>query len=159
MPRTVIHGVKDYCTMLRLTYGTRQYNAEKYEEDIAVARLPAFHVYSRGALYETYYFDMDPSYKLQCLVWAHEDELRAKERARLRRQERWDSFVEGLQTVFSLDRFKRKPALDREKSLRSSNTAGTSGGDPSTPRQTPRRASASGSAGTGLEAVRGSDQA
>ena len=142
----IFSEVKTYCDMLRLTYGTRPYDAEKYEEDVPVNRLPAFHVYSKGYVYETHYYDVDPGHKLQLLVWAYQDEEKRKERARMRRQARWDSFVGGLQSVFSLDRFKRKPALDLEKSLQHtqvSSTGGTPSEAPSTPPQTQRRASRS----------------
>jgi hypothetical protein len=60
---------------------------------------------------------MDPIHTIQVKVWAFEDEEMAKERARQRRQERWDTAVESVKAFFSLDRFRPKPALDLDASL------------------------------------------
>lgn len=113
----IIHEVRAYCLENHLTFAARQYDYEKYQEDITVARLPAFHILYKKCVIETHYFNTDPVHKIQIVVWAYQDEMRAKERARLRRQERWNSFVETFRETFSLDRFKKKPALDLDASL------------------------------------------
>ena len=112
----IFHEVKKYCAENNLAFLARPYDHEKYEEDMYVKRLLAFHIMYKKYYQETHYYDTDPIHKIQVVVWAYQDEERAKARARQKRQEQWDSFVEGFQAVFSLDRFKKKPALDREAS-------------------------------------------
>ena len=114
----ILKEVRDYCKENHLTYMMRQYDADKYQEDIEIHRLPAFHIYHKKYVYETHYYDKDPVYKIQLVIWAYQDREREKERARQRRQEQWDTFMESVQSVFSLERFKKKPALDLEASLR-----------------------------------------
>ena len=138
----VTRAVRDFCANNHLTYAMRQYDVDRHKEDMYIHRLPAFHVYYKGYVQETHYYDTDPVYKIQLVVWAYQDELCAKERALIRRQQRWEAFQSSVQGFFSLDRFKRKPALDPSMSL--SNTAGTPGAGQSTPDQTPRRGSAPG---------------
>lgn len=113
----IIHEVRAYCAENHLTFIARQYNYEKYPEDIMIARLPAFHIVYKKSVIETHYFDTDPVHKAQIVVWAYDDEMRAKERVRLRRQERWNNFIESVRQTFNLDRLKKKPALDLELSL------------------------------------------
>ncbi len=113
----IIHEVREYCKKNNLTFMNRQYDVDKYEEDMAIRRLPAFHIYHKKYVYETHYYDMDPAYKIQLVIWAYQDREREKEKARQKRKERWDSFVESVQSAFSLERFKKKPALDLEASL------------------------------------------
>lgn len=110
----IITAVREHCAANALVYGTRQYNPDTHPEDIPVSRLPAFHVWYKGSVQDTYYHDTDPVYALQRLVWAYEDELRAIERARIRRQQRWDAFVDTVRSAFV---FKRKRALDPDRSL------------------------------------------
>lgn len=148
----VVHDVKRHCIENHLTFMARPYDHEKYPDDMCIYRLPAFHVYHRGCVQATWYYDLDPVHKLNILRWAYDDEQKAKERARLRRQERWDSFKETISGVFSLDRFRSKPALDRNTNLpkrlaRLSNTEGKTSEEPSRPHQTQRRGSQSGPQG------------
>lgn len=110
----IVNEVKSYCDSNNVTFYARQYDIDKYEEDMAIKRLPAFHIYHKKYVFETHYYDMNPVYKIQLIVWAFQDEERERERARVRRQERWDAFKE----LFNFDRFKRKPALDLDASLR-----------------------------------------
>lgn len=109
----IVADVKRHCEETNIPFVVRGYAPYEREEDMALQRLPAFHVLYKGYIQETRYFDTGPIPTLQRLVWAYEDEQKAKERARLRRLERWESF----KSVFSLERFKRKPALDRSASL------------------------------------------
>lgn len=109
----IIHDVRNFCSQNHLTFLSRQYDVDKYKEDMFIERLPAFHVYVKTFVQETHYYDLDPVYKIQLFLWAFQDEERAKERAKIRRQERWNEFVE----MFSLERFKRRPALDLDRSL------------------------------------------
>lgn len=113
----IIHEVRNYCLNNHLVFVARQYDIDAYPEDIPIMRLPAFHVYYKKEVQETHYYDLDPVHKIQVLVWAYQDEMRAKERARIRRKERWDAFAEAVHSLFSLDRFKKKPALDMDASL------------------------------------------
>lgn len=113
----IFHEVKDYCAKNNLTFSARQYDHEKYSDDMFVKRLPAFHIYFKNGWQDTEYYDSDPIRKIQNLVWAYQDEERAKERARIRRQERWNSFKENINGIFTWDHFKRKPHLDVEASL------------------------------------------
>jgi hypothetical protein len=113
----IIRDVRDYCNKNNLIFSARQYDHERFEEDICVNRLPAFHIFYKKYIDETTYYDKDPIHLIQVKVWAFQDEERAKERARQRRQERWDSMKESLKTTFSLNRFKKKPALDLDASL------------------------------------------
>jgi hypothetical protein len=113
----IILETRDYCNKNNLIFTARQYDHEKNADDLGVKRLPAFHVYYKKGWQNTEYYDTNPIHKIQTVVWAYQDEMRAKERARIRRQERWDSFVEGMKSTFSLDRFKTKPALDLDASL------------------------------------------
>jgi len=110
----IVRDMKSYCDGNNVSFVARQYNVDKYEEDMPIKRLPAFHIYYKTYIFETHYYDTNPVYKVQLVIWAFQDEEREKERARVRRQERWDAFKE----FFSLERFKRKPALDPEASLR-----------------------------------------
>lgn len=109
--------VKRFCEENHLTFYSRQYTIDKYPEDVFIKRTLAFHVYHKGYPQDTYYYDEDPVHKIQLIVWAYQDVEREKARARQRRQERWDTFKESFGNLFTLDHFKRKPALDREASL------------------------------------------
>ena len=111
----IIHEVRAYCMENHLTFYARQYDYEKHPEDINVNRLPAFHIVYKKAVMETHYFDTDPVHKTQLVVWAYQDEMKARERARMRRQERWNNFKNMF--VIDFDRFKKKPALDLDASL------------------------------------------
>lgn len=138
----VVRDVREYCLKNNLIFLSRQYDIDKYEEDMDIHRLPAFHMYHKGYVQERQYYDTDPIHKIQLLVWAYQDVERAKERAKMKRQERWTSLGETIRSIFSLDRFKKKPALDLDQSLshtRFSNTEGTPSAGPCTPRQTPPR--------------------
>lgn len=108
----IIHEVRKYCLENHMTFYGRQYNCDQYPEDISVCRLPAFHIYYKKSILETQYFDTDPVHKIQLVVWAYQDEMRAKERAKLRRQERWNNF----KAMFTID-FRKKLALDLDASL------------------------------------------
>jgi hypothetical protein len=110
----IIHEVRDHCQGNNLVFSARQYDIDRFTDHMIINRLPAFQVYYKKELYETIYFDENPVYKLNCIVWAYQDEQREKERAKLRREERWTEF----KALFSLERFKRKGALDLERSLR-----------------------------------------
>ncbi len=113
----IITEVKEYCARNNLTFMVRQYDIDRFDEDMFIKRLPAFHLFYKKYIQDTEYYDTNPVHKIQIAVWAYQDELRAKERARIRRQERWDTFKESIQSIFTLDHFKRKPALDPEASL------------------------------------------
>lgn len=115
----IFEEVKRFSEENHLTFYSRQYSIDTYEEDIYIKRTLAFHVYHKGAVQETYYYDEDPVHKIQLIVWAYQDIEREKARAKQRRQERWDAFKESFSAVFTWDHFKRKPALDREASLSS----------------------------------------
>jgi hypothetical protein len=110
----IVRDVRAHCDKTAIPFVVRGYAPSEREEDMPLQRLPAFHILFKGSIHETRYFDTDPIHTLQRLVWAYEDELKAKERARLRRLAQWEAFKD----VFSLDRFKRKPALDRDASLK-----------------------------------------
>lgn len=107
----IIHEVRDHCNQNSMIFTARAFDSDRYTEDEYVKRLPAFHVYYNGGIYETLYFDIDPVHKLKLIIWAYEDELLAKEKARIRRQERWEAF----KSMFS---FKKKTVLDLDMSLR-----------------------------------------
>jgi hypothetical protein len=113
----IFREMKQYCDGNNLVMYSRPYNIEKHEEDLFVKRTLAFHVYHKGYVQETHYYDENPVYKVQLLVWAYQDVEREKARARQRRQERWEKVKDGWNSIFTLDHFKRKPALDREASL------------------------------------------
>ena len=112
----VYYDVKTYCENNNLTFYAREYNHEKYEEDMFVKRLLAFHIFYKGYVQETHYYDTNPVHKIQLVVWAYQDVEREKAKARQKRQEQWDKFKEGWSSIFTWDHFKRKPALDREAS-------------------------------------------
>jgi hypothetical protein len=113
----IFHDVKRFCEENALTFYSRPYDIDKYkQEDMVIKRLLAFHVYLKGYVQDTYYYDEDPVHKIQLIVWAYQDVEREKARARQRRQERWDTLKETLGSIFTLDHFKQKPALDREAS-------------------------------------------
>jgi hypothetical protein len=78
-----------------------------------ILRLPAFCLYHKNYVQETTYFDTNPVYMAQRFVWAYQDNQRAKERAR----KQWEEKIERWKGFFSLERFKRKPALNVESSL------------------------------------------
>ena len=136
----IVHEVRDYCNENHLTFMVRAYDSEKYSDDMFIHRLPAFHIFYKGYVQETHHYDQNPTHKLNILRWAYDDEQRAKERARIRRQERWESFKD----FFSLDRFRPKPNLDPTNNLtheRSNNTEGRQSGESSRPHQEQRRGS------------------
>ena len=112
----IIREMNEYCNKNNLIFVKRQYNIDKYQEDIFILRLPAFHIYHKGYS-DTTYFDTDPIRAVQLRVWEYQDKQRAKERAKQRRQEKWNAAVESVKGLFSLERFKRKPALDLDASL------------------------------------------
>jgi len=131
----VVRDVRDYCMKNSLIFLSRQYDIDKYDEDMEIRRLPAFHVYYKGYVQERQYYDTDPIHKIQLLVWAFQDVERARERAKLRRREKWSNLAENIRSIFSLERFKKKPALDLDQSLshtRFNSTAGTPSAAPST---------------------------
>jgi hypothetical protein len=113
----IILDVRDYCNKNNLIFAARQYDHEKFGDDMFVKRLPAFHIYYKKGWQDCEYYDTDPIRKIQNLVWAYQDEMRARERARIKRQEQWDTMKETVKQVFSLERFKKKPALDLDASL------------------------------------------
>ena len=113
----VFRDMKEYCDGNNVTFYARTYDIDKYEEDIFIKRTLAFHVYTKGYVQETHYYDENPVYKIQLLVWAYQDVEKEKARARQKRQERWEKLKEGWNSIFTLDHFKRKPALDRDASL------------------------------------------
>ena len=113
----IIREVKDYCNQNNLTFLARQYDIDKYNDDMLVKRLPAFHIYYKKYIHMTEYYNSDPIRKIQLLVWAYQDEMREKERRRIHRQEQWNSIVETVHSVFSLEWMKRKSALNPEDSL------------------------------------------
>ena len=112
----IFYEVKTYCDKNNLTFYAREYNYEKYDEDMFVKRTLAFHIYYKGYVQETHYYDNDPVHKIQLVIWAYQDVEREKARARQRRQEKWDKFKESWNSIFTLDHFKSKPALDLESS-------------------------------------------
>ena len=83
---------------------------------LCIDSLPSISITKKGHQ-DVQYYDAGPIPKIQAMVWAYEDEMRAKERARLRRQEQWNNFKETMNSIFTLDHFKRKPALDLDASL------------------------------------------
>jgi hypothetical protein len=113
----IIREVKDYSDQNNLTFLARQYDTEKYSDDILIKRLPAFHIYYKNYIDRTEYYNSDPIRNIQLLVWAYQDEMREKERRRIHRQEQWNSFVEGVHHVLSFEWMKKKPALIPEDSL------------------------------------------
>lgn len=155
----IVREVRDFCLANHLTMVSRPYDVDKYPEDMDLRRLPAFYVSLKGYVQETHYYDTDPIYKIQLYMWAYQDEQVARERKRIHRQQQWNDFVEGIQSVFS---FKRRPALDPESSLSHvrdfNNTEGTPGGEPCRPHQTPRRESQPGRASTDQGGVPGGHQ-
>lgn len=113
----IFYEVKKYCEQNNITFFSREYSYGKYEEDMFVKRTLAFHIYYKGYVQETHYYDTDPVHKIQIVIWAYQDEEKEKARRRQQRQERWDNFKETWNNIFTLDHFKRKPALDKEASL------------------------------------------
>ncbi len=95
----------------------RQYDFEKYNDDMFIKRLPAFHIYHKKWIYETHHYDENPVHKVQLVVWAFQDSEKEKARRKQRRKEKWDSTVASFQEFFSLDWMKKKPALDPNASL------------------------------------------
>ena len=113
----IIRDVNEYCNKNNLIFVKRQYDIDKHQDDMFITHLPAFHIYYKKYHDEITYFDRDPIHIIQVKVWAYQDEEKAKERARQRRQERWDKAKESIKSVFSLERFKAKPALNLDASL------------------------------------------
>ena len=113
----IFHDVKRFCQENHLTFYSRSYDIDTYpQEDMMIKRLLAFHVYHKGYVQDTYYYDEDPVYKIQLVVWAYQDVEREKARKKQRRQDQWENLKETLGSIFTLDHFKQKPALDREAS-------------------------------------------
>ncbi len=112
----IFHEIKKYCSENHLTFSAREWDYERFPEDMFVARTLAFHIYHKNYVQETHYYDTNPLYKIQLVVWAYQDLEKEKARARQKRQEKWDKIKEGFNSVFTLDHFKRKPALDPEAS-------------------------------------------
>jgi hypothetical protein len=113
----IFHEVKEYCSNNNLIFTARQYEFEKYPDDMYIKRLPAVHIYYKKGWQDTQHYDTDPIHKIQVLVWAYQDEELKKERRRIRRQEQWDSLKENFNSIFTLEHFKRKPKLDIDASL------------------------------------------
>jgi hypothetical protein len=114
----IILETRDYCKKNHLTFKARQYDIDVFGEDMMIQRLPAFHIYYKKECYETHYYNNDPIHKIQLVVWAFEDRELEKERIRQERREKWNTFMSSVKHVFSLEHFKKKPALDLEASLR-----------------------------------------
>lgn len=109
----IIHDVRAHCNEINVTFSGRRYNTDLYQEDYEIRRLPAFIVYYKKEVHDIIYYDLDPVHKINLVIWAYEDELVAKEKRRIRRQEQWES----VKNFFSLERFKTKPKLDVNMSL------------------------------------------
>ena len=112
----IFHEVKKYCDENNLTFYAREYDCQKYVDDIAVKKVLAFHILYKGYAQETHYFDNDPIHKIQLFIWAYQDVEREKARVRQKRREQWDRFKESFSEIFTMDHFRRKPALDLEAS-------------------------------------------
>lgn len=107
----IILEVKSYCDENNITFTSRRYNCDKYEEDREdVYRLPAFHIYHKKTYHETHHYDTDPVHKIQLVIWNYQDKEVRKQELRARRQEQWKKFT----SLFSL---KKKPILDPSRSL------------------------------------------
>jgi UDP-N-acetylenolpyruvoylglucosamine reductase len=113
----IILEVRDYCNKNNLIFSAGQYDHEKYADDMFIKRLPAFHFMHKNYVQESHHYDENPVHKIQVMIWAYQDIQRAKERARIQRQERWDTFKETMGSIFTLDHFKRKPALEKGANL------------------------------------------
>jgi hypothetical protein len=114
----IVKEVQEYCAKNHMAFSGREYNVDKYaEEDLHIRKLPAFHMYHKKWIYETMYFDNNPVHKIQTILWAYQDEEKKRERLRQRRLAQWNAIQETVSSIFSLERFKRKPALDMEACL------------------------------------------
>ena len=113
----IILEVRDYCGKNNLTFMARQYNYDKYQDDLGIKRLPAFHIFHKKWIYETHHYDENPIHKIQLVVWAYQDQEKEKARKKQRRKENWDSAVSSVQDFFSLEWMKNKPSLNPEESL------------------------------------------
>lgn len=112
----IFHEVKKYCQENHVTFSAREYNTYKFEEDTNIMRLLAFHIYYKNDVQETHYFDTNPVHKIQLEIWAYEDLEKEKAKARQRRQEKWDAMKETWKSIFTLDHFRKKAALNLEAS-------------------------------------------
>lgn len=113
----IVQEVRDYCNKNNLIFTARQYDHEKFQDDIFVNRLPAFHLFYKDGHNDIFYYDTNPIHQLQVYVWKYQDKQKAKEKAKKKREEKWSTLVENIKSVFSLDRFKPKPALDLDACL------------------------------------------
>lgn len=113
----IILDVRDYCKKNNLIFTARQYDHEKYADDMFVLRLPAFHLYYKKGHQDIGYYDKNPIHMIQKRVWEYQDEMEAKERARIRRQEKWDAFKENISSALKLEWLKKKPALEIDACL------------------------------------------
>lgn len=113
----IILEVRNYCNKNNLIFTARQYNCDKFADDLFIHRLPAFHLYFKKGHQNLGYFDTNPILMIQKRVWDFQDELEAKERAQRRRREKWNAFKENLYGTLSLEWLKKKPQLDIDASL------------------------------------------
>lgn len=115
----VITDTRAYCNKHNVVFTARQYDSEKYKDDIFINRLPAFHFYHKKGHIGIHHYDQNPVFKLQCEIWDYIDKQLAIERRKQKRQEKWDALIGSLKSTFD---FKRKSNLDIEASLRARKT-------------------------------------
>lgn len=111
----VITDTRSYCIKHNVVFTARQYDSETYPDDVFINRLPAFHFYYKRGHIGIHHYDQNPIFKLQCEIWEYIDKQRAKERAKQKRQETWNTVMAAMKSAFD---FKRKSNLDLDASLR-----------------------------------------
>lgn len=110
----IIHEVRAHCHENHLVFTAREYDADKYEEDSWIKKLPAFHLYFHGGHCDIFYYDNNPVHKIQKELWAYQEKEKKREERARKRKEQWNGWILSMRSVF-----KKKTLLDLDASLRS----------------------------------------
>jgi hypothetical protein len=106
--------VRDFCDANNITLYSRDYNPEKYEEDVLIFRLPAFLIYdTKSVAQRTVHYDEFPVEKIK----AHLDRHVAAARAKREREADWESAMNKMKNLFVFS-FKKKTKLEHARPQR-----------------------------------------
>jgi hypothetical protein len=81
-----VERIRGYCVNNNLGFRAREYNIDRYYEDIFVKRFPTFHIYYKGTFSESCDFTDEPLFKIKERIEEWENE----EKEKARRKEQWD---------------------------------------------------------------------
>ena len=106
--------VREFCELKHITLYSRDYQPEKYAEDVLLFRLPAYLIYDATSVVQrTVHYDEFPVQKIKAYLDKHlEEEKRKRERAA-----EWETKMNRLKRMFTFS-FKKKTNLEHTRPQR-----------------------------------------